>query len=162
MASRPVPFSLDLDLDLDLARQVRRGCRLDRAKAVVVTNWHDLFKYTHMGRTITAALTAVRPPAVREFVYNTFLLYTRSSRKWRFLGSTDARNGLRVLTNGLPTAVPVVLVCDFSSHRQCCATAGNPVARERRSFPLNREQKNEQHFSAVCNICIVCRHVCLL
>eukprot|EP00752_Nemacystus_decipiens_P011366 g10100.t1 len=38
---------------------VRRCCRLDQAKAVVVTNWHDLFKYTHMGRTITAALSAV-------------------------------------------------------------------------------------------------------
>lgn len=45
---------------LDVAHQVRRCCRLDRAKAVVMTNWHNLFKYTHLGRTITAAMTAVR------------------------------------------------------------------------------------------------------
>ncbi|CAM9916695.1 unnamed protein product [Scytosiphon promiscuus] len=38
---------------------VRRCCRFDRRKSLVVTNWHDLFKYTHMGRTITAAMTAV-------------------------------------------------------------------------------------------------------
>ncbi|CAN0192499.1 unnamed protein product [Ectocarpus sp. 4 AP-2014] len=35
---------------------VRGCCRLDKSQGYVVTNWHDLLKYTHMGRTITAAM----------------------------------------------------------------------------------------------------------
>ncbi|CAM9459809.1 unnamed protein product [Ectocarpus sp. 13 AM-2016] len=39
---------------------VRGCCRLDKSKGCVVTNWHDLLKYTHMGRTITAAMCGVQ------------------------------------------------------------------------------------------------------
>ncbi|CAN0079398.1 unnamed protein product [Ascophyllum nodosum] len=38
---------------------VGRCCRYDRDRASVAVNWHDLFKYTHLGRTMTAAMTAV-------------------------------------------------------------------------------------------------------
>ncbi|CBJ30171.1 hypothetical protein Esi_0178_0031 [Ectocarpus siliculosus] len=38
---------------------VRGCCRFDKSHGCVVTNWHDLLKYTHMGRTITAAMCAV-------------------------------------------------------------------------------------------------------
>lgn len=40
--------------------QVGRCCRFDRDRSCVMANWHDLFKYTHMGRAIVAAMTAVR------------------------------------------------------------------------------------------------------
>lgn len=42
-----------------VAPQVRGCCRLDKSQGCVVTNWHDLLKYTHMGRTITAAMCGV-------------------------------------------------------------------------------------------------------
>lgn len=40
--------------------EVRRHCRRDGANGGVVrVVWHDLLKYTHMGRAIMAAMTAV-------------------------------------------------------------------------------------------------------
>eukprot|EP00904_Undaria_pinnatifida_P012260 jgi/Undpi1/8164/HiC_scaffold_24.g10634.m1 len=46
-------------MGLLVAVMVRRCCRFDRSRDCVVANWHDLFKYTHMGRAITAAMSAV-------------------------------------------------------------------------------------------------------
>lgn len=46
-------------MGLTVAIMVRRLCRFDPDLRTVRVNWHQLFKYTHMGRAIMAALTAV-------------------------------------------------------------------------------------------------------
>ncbi|CAM9902821.1 unnamed protein product, partial [Choristocarpus tenellus] len=38
---------------------VRKCCRRSADGTCVEVNWHDLFKNTHLGRTVSAAMTAV-------------------------------------------------------------------------------------------------------
>lgn len=59
--------------------QVRRFCRRNSAVQSVSINWHQLFKYTHMGRTLVAGMTAVRAMLCHTFTWTLEFFRQRSS-----------------------------------------------------------------------------------